>query len=493
MRRQFVLHILWMFVEYLFIGECSLSKSIPKLILISMDGFRYDYLNRFMENETSHFNYFIENGVKAKYVRNVFPTVTFPNHYTLITGLYPESHGLVHNRFYDPDLQDHFWFNNRRDNFDPLWYDVGAEPIYVTNNKAGSNRKSGSVLWPAGLAKVKGVSPDYIIPNADCFNKTAFETRIDYLMKWFTDEKYPINLGLLYFDEPDEIAHQFGPDSMQVTNMIKGQLNDALGYLKKKLEEADMLESINMILTSDHGFAKVGSLIDLDEYVDESWYEESSLGQNHIVQQLIPKPGKLQRIVDSLYHLTDINIYRKGHQELKDLHYNDNNRIAPLVLVGNEGVVLVNNKTKGDFKTKGMHGYRPDVQNMSPFFIAYGPAFKKGIVSEPFDSVDIYPLMCHILELTPAPNNGSLDHVKHLLQEKPGLFHLPISFSITAVSFLLVVGVTVTVAGIFSICTIIHARKKPRFILPSSYREAGEGQSQSHKLLEEATDTEDEL
>lgn len=274
-----------------FVDGGILGGSVPKLIIISMDGFRYDYLDRFIANQTSNFQYFIQNGVKAKYIRNVFPTVTYPNHYTLITGLYPESHGMVHNRFYDPNLLEHFWYDNRMANFDPMWFDNGAEPIYVTNHKAGSNRKAGSVLWPSGLGKVECIGPDYIIPNADPFNKTKFETRIDYLMDWFTDTNNPINLGLLYFDEPDETAHVYGPDSEPVNNLIKGPLNDALGYLKKKLEEADMLESTNIILTADHGFATVVKLINLDDYIPESWYETGGLWQNHIVVQLFPKPG----------------------------------------------------------------------------------------------------------------------------------------------------------------------------------------------------------
>ena len=274
-----------------FIDSGLLSSSVPKLILISMDGFRYDYLDRFMANQTSNFQFFIQNGVKAKYITNVFPTVTYPNHYTLITGLYPESHGIVHNRFYDPTIHEHFWFDNRMANFDPMWYDVGAEPIYVTNQKAGPDRRSGSVLWPGGLGKVKCIAPDYIIPNADPFNETKMEDRIDYLMKWFTDKDNPINLGLLYFLEPDETAHKAGPDSDEVNNLIKGPLNNALGYLKDKLEEAGLLDTVNIILTADHGFASVNKIINLDKYVPADWYEESSLWHNHIVSLLRPKPG----------------------------------------------------------------------------------------------------------------------------------------------------------------------------------------------------------
>ena len=305
-RKHFPMERLWLLqLCFSFINSGLLDSSVPKLILISMDGFRYDYLDRFMANQTSNFQFFIQNGVKAKYIRNVFPTVTYPNHYTLITGLYPESHGIVHNRFYDPHLLEHFWYDSRMANFDPLWFDTGAEPIYVTNHKAGSDRRSGSVLWPGGLGKVKCIGPDYIIPNADPFNETKMEERIDYLMSWFTKKDNPINLGLLYFLEPDETAHKSGPDSDAVNNLITGPLNDALGYMKKKLKAADMLESMNIIITSDHGFAAVTKIINLDNYIPASWYEENSLWHNHIVVNLIPKPGT----VDVCFYF--IFFYRK--------------------------------------------------------------------------------------------------------------------------------------------------------------------------------------
>ena len=287
----------WTWVYLLVVGvECGiLNNEIPKLIIISMDGFRYNYLDKFLVNETNNFHYFIRNGVKAQYIRNAFPTVTYPNHYTMITGLYPESHGIVHNRFYDSHLDDHFWYDNTRDNVDPLWFDVGAEPIYVTNNKAGSNRKSGSVLWPMGIGKVKCIGPDYIIPDANTFNESIpFETRVDRLIKWFTD-KNPINLGLLYMHEPDVIAHAHGPDSQEVRDVIKGPLNSVLGYLRKQLEEVGLLDSVNIILTSDHGFTQFTKFINLDDYIDGSWYKEASEWNNHITVNLIPEGGKCIR------------------------------------------------------------------------------------------------------------------------------------------------------------------------------------------------------
>ena len=276
--------------------------SPPKLIIVSMDGFRYDYLDRFKESEIDHFRFFIDKGVKAEYVKNVFPTNTFPNHYTILTGLYPESHGIVHNNFYDPDLNDHFMMEEEADNFDPKWFDVGAEPIYVTNKKAGSDKYSGSVMFPTGLAKVNGTGPDYILHKfQDIYNLTGLNAteRIDAMMNWFTTPINPINLGLLYFPEPDEIGHEYGPDSTEVNNVIKGPLNQALGYLKKSLEDANLFDSTNIIITSDHGMTTMTSYVNLDDYVNPSWYQEASEWQNEIMVNLIPKKGTLFKPNDS--------------------------------------------------------------------------------------------------------------------------------------------------------------------------------------------------
>lgn len=269
------------------------EKPLPKLILISMDGFKHDYLELpgLKQQNISNFLHMVQNGVRAEYVVNVFPSVTYPNHFTLITGLYPESHGIVHNRFYDPDpkVMDHFWFNSRRDNYDPVWYDNGAEPIYVTNNKAGGHRKSGSVLWPCGLGKVKEIEPDRLIPNADPFNDTDFKIRVDYMVKWLADEKDPINLGLLYFNEPDEVAHATGAGSEEVKVMI-GKLNEALGYLFESLRDAKILDQVNIILTADHGFTNRSEFVNFEDYdiLEQRDYVSGSQFKNNIVEQWFP-------------------------------------------------------------------------------------------------------------------------------------------------------------------------------------------------------------
>ncbi|XP_060597085.1 ectonucleotide pyrophosphatase/phosphodiesterase family member 5-like [Ruditapes philippinarum] len=484
-----ICHIIFM------LGGASSFTKLPKLLLISMDGFRYNYLDLIPVNETKNFQYMINNGVKAKSIMNVFPTVTYPNHYTLITGLYPETHGIVHNRFYDAFWKEYYLYDNARDNVDPFWYDVGAEPIYVTNKKAGNSRNSGSVVWPAGIGKVKGIGPDRVIPYANAFSNISFHVRVDKLIEWFTDEEAPINLGLLYFPEPDEIAHKYGAGSEKVLDFIKGELNEVLDYLFKRLKEVHLLDDINIILTADHGFTNKSSdkTVLLDKYLNASWYktgaENFGGNGNHMTVNIFPEEGEEENILNALQNVSFLNVYKKGGDELKKLHYSSSERIAPIVLTGSqEGVIIFPDKNSQDsYESFGVHGYDPHiVPNMRPFFIAMGPAFKKGYVSEQFNSVDIYPLMCHILGIEPAPNNGSLDNVKGLLRE----ISVKDTISMTGISFLIVVGLSVTLAGIFAICACHNARKMPRIVFRGKNRSTGVTslRSPTHHLLNSEDD-----
>ncbi|XP_053396053.1 ectonucleotide pyrophosphatase/phosphodiesterase family member 5-like [Mercenaria mercenaria] len=466
------------------------SCALPKLLLISMDGFRYDYLDLIPPDETENFQYMINNGVKAKSVMNVFPTVTYPNHYTLITGMYPESHGIVHNRFYDAYWKEYYMYNNTRDNIDPFWYDVGAEPIYVTNKKAGTSRNSGSVVWPTGIGKVKGIGPDRVIPGANAFTQINFTERVETLIEWFTDKTAPINLGLLYFPEPDEIAHETGAGSVNVTDFIKGELNNVLGYLFKRLKEVNLFEEMNIILTADHGFANYtkDKAVLLCDYLNSSWYktgaENFGSNGNHITVNVFPEEDHEENILKALHNVTSLKVYKKGDKDLVYLHYNSSVRIAPIVLTGSEeGVAIFPDAASRDtFANVGVHGYNPNiVPNVRPFFLAVGPAFKKGHVSEQFNSVDIYPLMCHILGIEPAPNNGSFENVKGLLREKS----ITDAVTITGISFLIIVGLSVTLAGIYAICACHNARNKPRLLLHGNNRASGVTslRSPTHHLL----------
>ena len=269
---------------------CS-GEKIPKLLLISMDGFGHKYLDTLPDSLIDNIKYFANNGVKAKWMENVFPSLTYPNHYTMITGLYPESHGLVHNRMYDPQLNDSFSIDNVKDNFDPKWYQ--AETIYYTNHAAGTGRYSGSIAFPAGVTQSKGVPLDHVIPDFFWANITDVRHshfEVDTMISWFLDENKPINLGLLYFAEPDEVSHEYGPNSDEAHEII-GKVNEAVGYLKSKLIDAGLLDELNIIITADHGQVVRKGVVNIDKCSDRSLYS-INMRTSSVTMFVYPKRGK---------------------------------------------------------------------------------------------------------------------------------------------------------------------------------------------------------
>jgi len=260
---------------------------VPKLLLVSMDGFRYDYLDLLQPSDTPNLHYVVEHGVKGK-LTSVFPSFTYPNHFSIITGLYPESHSIVHNRFYDNDfrVQDYFVLSDRRDNFDPVWYDNGAEPIYVTNKKGNGARFTASALWPTGLGKVKQVEPDYIYDDADAFSHINFTKMADDMVNWFTQEKHPANLGLLYFEEPDEIAHETGAASTATLEKVK-EIDKVIGHLITGLKERQIFDEMNIILLADHGFVNITFEVFLEDFGLKE-YDYFSGGDTYIVYNIWP-------------------------------------------------------------------------------------------------------------------------------------------------------------------------------------------------------------
>jgi ectonucleotide pyrophosphatase/phosphodiesterase family protein 5 len=260
------------------------EKEHSKLIVVSFDGFRWDYLFR---TKTPNFDRLIKNGGYAQYgMKASFITKTFPNHFTLVTGLYEESHGIVANEMFDPELNLTFDSHNATEDADPRWFDTGAEPIWVTNQVQRLDGRSGCQQWPGCAAPIKGVPATRYTPFDAA---TSNRSRIDDTLKWFTGYAYPINLGLIYFPEPDATAHKFGPDSQQVTDKI-AELDEVVGYLLERLEEEDMLENTNVIIVSDHGFTTTSKdqVINLDDYISQDSYKMFSTTP---VASILPNDG----------------------------------------------------------------------------------------------------------------------------------------------------------------------------------------------------------
>ena len=258
--------------------EKSMNKVVPKLIVVSLDGFRWDYLNIVKSKgiQTPNFEKLIQEGVSVKGgLKNVYITKTFPNHYTIVTGRFEENHGMVANSFFDPLFNEPFSLSYK-DNKDKKWWDgesgTPVMPIWKVNELCGCHdkcecdRKSGTVFWPGSEADE--LHATYFLK----YNESLpFKDRVNILIKWFT-QKDPINLGFLYFNEPDTIGHKYGPFSNEVAEMIS-QIDTYLGYLLSQLEHHGLLESSDLIITSDHGMMEQKETIYLADYVNTSYFD----------------------------------------------------------------------------------------------------------------------------------------------------------------------------------------------------------------------------
>lgn len=386
--------------------EHSGESARPKLLLVSFDGFRWDYIDRV---PTPNFNALMKEGVQVEQVENIYITKTFPNHHSLVTGLYAETHGIVANEMYDPSLN--MTFSMETDSvYDPRWWDQ-AVPLWVTVQNAGG--RCGAAMWPGSDVKIRGTYPDrYLLYNAS----VPFETRVQRVIEWFSaPQGEAVDFAVLYWEEPDESGHMLGPENPHMDEVIAG-IDEKLGFLRNELRKAGLYEKVNLIVTSDHGMMQLSTekIIELDEYVSRdsyTWVDKSP------VVGIIPSEGKLEDVYNKLKDANPYMAVYKKEDIPAHYHYQHNLRIMPILLEAQEGWTIVQNRTAPFIL--GNHGYNNSLRSMHPVFVARGPAFRQDFVQPSMQSVDLYPLMCHILSVRPAPNNGSLMRVKDLLSQAP--------------------------------------------------------------------------
>ncbi len=387
------------------------EPSRAPLILVGLDGFRWDFLDR---APTPALDRIAAAGVRAERLVPVFPSKTFPNHYTMVTGLYPEHHGIVANNIYDPSLDARFSLGDRAAVEDPRWW-LG-EPLWVTARRQG--RVTASFYWPGSEAPIGGVQPDYWrrydggVPN---------RVRVDQVLAWLD---LPVaerpELITLYFSDVDDAAHDHDPDRAPEIGAAVARVDAALGRLLAGLDERGLWGRVHLLVVSDHGMADTPreQVIVLDELVD---LETANVVDWTPVAALWPRPDELdavyRRLAGAHPHLT---VYRK--EELPErLHYRDSPRVAPLLALADEGWRIVSRaylRLSDQRLPLGEHGYDPELPSMGALFVAAGPGLAgSGRVVAPFSNIHLYELMCHLLDLEPAPNDGALDEVRHLLRE----------------------------------------------------------------------------
>ncbi len=384
----------------------------PYVILISFDGFRWDYLDRDISPNLKSIE---EEGVRALSLRPSYPSKTFPNHLSIITGMYPENHGIITNYIVDP-------YNNRRYRLgdpnavtDPSWY-LG-EPFWVTAERNGI--KTASYFWPGSEMK-----PDYLHPTY--FEKydgnIPYKTRIDGLINWlnlpYSERPHFLTV---YFSETDDTGHKYGPNSKEVNVSIK-LLDSLTAYLFNQLNSTELKDSVDVIIVSDHGMTEISPerIINVDDILSGTEYSSNNRGPF----MLISAKGK--STVEEIYKKL-----KKGENHFKAykkkdvpeyFHFSHNPFIGDIVLIADLGWSLGNSRLikriSPDTYSKGDHGYDNNQMDMHGIFIAKGPHFKKNYFTGTLFNVDIYPLLCKIFNISPRQNiDGKLERIEFILRE----------------------------------------------------------------------------
>jgi alkaline phosphatase D len=374
------------------------------LVILSLDGFRWDYPEI---HGTPNLNIMAEKGVKAERLIPSFPSTTFANHYTIATGLYPDHHGILGNRFYDPVSER--TYNDRKDRStveDGSFY--GGEPIWVTAEKQGV--KTATFFWVGSEADVMGIRPTYWKRYEHNF---PYVQRLDTVMAWLQlPEAERPQLIMWYYDQPDTDGHFYGPEHDSLTPTIH-YLDSLVGVFNARIATLDIADQIDFIVTADHGMAALSPerQIILDQHVDTSMIELID-GWNPTMN-ILAKDGYEEALYDAFSKIPNMRIWKHGEAP-KHLHHGTHPRTHDMTLLADDGWSIF--WSWGTNTARGTHGYDINNTDVHAIFYAQGQSFKENYSAKPFRNIHIYPLMAHILELKPALIDGSFDSIKEILK-----------------------------------------------------------------------------
>lgn len=393
--RKFVLFI------FLFVA-LGLYAGGHTTVIVSLDGFRWDYPQMY---DTPFLDMLGRQGVRAV-MRPSFPSKTFPNHYTLATGLVPDHHGIIANKFYDVASGRTFSIGDKVTGKDGSFY--GGEPIWLTARRQAV--KVGVVYWPGSDVAIRGQYPDYYQDYAKKPLLT-FEQRFDEAERLLTlpDSLRP-QLVMVYFEEPDYSGHVYGPASHETRRAVE-ELDSLLAGFYARLRALPGGGDINFIVTSDHGMAPTSPqrIIRLSDYLQPDWCERVLADLPTLI---FPKAGHEDDILKALERVPHLRVWRREDVPAY-LRYGSNPNVAPIVALPDNGWLV-----SEDGRVKlGNHGFDPTASDLCVPFRAEGPDFKHGYVrTELFDNTCIYPLLAHLLGIDPAPCDGSVSQIVDLLE-----------------------------------------------------------------------------
>ena len=340
-------------------------------------------------------------GVRAEWMTPSYPSLTFPNHYTIVTGLRPDHHGIVHNTMRDAKLGA-FSLNNREAVGNGAWW--GGEPVWVSAEKAGM--PTAPLYWPGSEAAIQGVRPTRWKPYDETVPVSA---RVDTVLAWLSEpETTRPRFATIYAETLDNAGHNHGPDSAEIRSALL-EIDAVIGRLVDGLAARALLDDVNLIITSDHGLAPVapGNTVAIEDMVDSRDAAVVSTGQSVGFNPLAGREREAYAKLLGKHERYDC--WRKS--ELPERwHYGRHPRVPEIVCQMHEGWDAATRAAlakRPPGVTRGSHGYDPALTSMRTIFIARGPSLRSGVVLPAIENVDIYPLLMSLLGLQPAEHDGN--------------------------------------------------------------------------------------
>jgi predicted AlkP superfamily pyrophosphatase or phosphodiesterase len=372
------------------------------VVLISLDGFRYDYPRRYGAPHLLQLE--IKGASAPEGMFPAYPSLTFPNHISIITGLYPEHHGIVGNSFWDPAREQTYVYTQTESNSDGSWY--SGTPLWVLAEQQGM--RSACLFWPGSEAEIQGKRPSYYLLFDD---KLDDEKRVDQVVAWL---KHPPELRphfiTLYYSNVDHAGHIYGPDSDEVRAAVH-HVDGMVGDLQAKI--ATLHLPVDIVVVADHGMVTLrGSPVTLSDYAD--------LSEFHIEGSfLYPKPdADIQETYEEFLAHPDprFKVYRRADTPAY-LHFDANPREGDPVIVPTGPFTVRASGTEDVNKHRGGHGFNPrTMPEMKAIFFAAGPDIRSGVQLKPFENVNIYPFIAEILGLDAPAVDGTLDVLQPALK-----------------------------------------------------------------------------
>ncbi|KAK2849595.1 hypothetical protein Q5P01_009429 [Channa striata] len=395
--------------------------AVRPLLVFLIDGFRYDYMDDLQA--LPGFRELVGSGVKVDYMTPDFPSLSYPNYYTLMTGRHCDAHQMTGNYMWDKSSKKEFLIGSNPDSRLPLWWN-GSEPLWVTMEKLG--KKVFMYYWPGCEVEILGVHPTFC--EEYVYNPSEKNLTDSILNALKVLRSGQADMAAVYYEKIDVEGHHFGPESHQVRTAVQ-QLDLAMQTLNSKVKEWNMANQLNIMLFSDHGMTKIQwmeKVIELDKYINMS--DILKMMDRGSVVSLWPRDNKYSKVYGTLSQVPNMRVYERQNIPER-FHYKGGKFVSPLTLVAEPGWFIIQNKTSLPYWKNesgssawqnGWHGYDNEFLDMKGFFLATGPDFKHNVRAAPIRSVDIYNLMCWTLEVEPLSNNGTWSRVEYLLNSCNG-------------------------------------------------------------------------